>query len=273
MGGARPDDAAVAHLADPRLVSALVGLHQQLIDLLAGLYDAGIDAAVHLVVPLAEQLVAGPDDLGIGGLVNLPLLQLVLRLLVEALHGGEVGIPAPLGAGLLLNEPDAGPDVLRAHLHRLLVLIPNREAQVEHGQVGEAAGHIAGGHGGAVAGHGGGDEALAHVGQGIDDQRAALRGRHGAAVGGQAEGLHRVDVGHTGQLVDLRYQENGHQLVGDTQQVGEAGHDLAHGHFVEEHDLLVQLLTVAVLLVALGQKHQILRHIAEDVVGHQMAHL
>ena len=110
------------------------------------------------------------------------------------------------------------------------------------------------------------------MGQRVDDQRAALGGRHGAAVSRQAEGLHRVDVGHAGQLVDLGHQEHGHQLIGDTQQVGEAGHDLPHGHLVEQNDLLVQLGAVAVLLVALGQKHQILRHIAEDVVGHQVAH-
>ena len=272
MGGAGPDDAAIAHLADPRLFTALVGLHQQLVYLPAALHDAGIDAAVHLVVPLAEQLVAGADDLGIGGLVDLPFLQFIPRLLVKALHGGEIGVPAPLGAGLLLNELDARPDILGAHLHRLLVLIPDREAQVEHGQVGEAAGHIAGGHSGAVAGHGGGDKALAHVGQGIDDQRAALGGRHRAAVRRQAEGLHGVDVGHAGELVDLGHQEHRHQLIGDTQQVGEAGHDLAHGHLIEQNDLLIQLGAVAVLLIALGQEHQIFRHIAENVVGHQVAH-
>ena len=272
MGGAAPHDGAVAHLADPRLVPALVGLHQQVVDLAERLDNTGVDTAVHLVIPLAEQLIAGADDLGMGGLVDLPLLQLVLRLLVETLHGGEIGVPAPLGAGLFLDEPDARPDVLRAHLHRLLVLVADGEAQVEHRQVGEAAGHIAGRHGGAVAGHGGGDEALAHVGQGVDDQCAALGGRHGAAVGGQAEGLHRVDVGNAGELVDLGDEEHRHQLVGDTQQVREARHQLSHGHLVEQHHLLVQLAAVAVLFVALGEEHQVLRHVAEDVIGHQMAH-
>ena len=143
---------------------------------------------------------------------------------------------------------------------------------MEHRQIREPAGHITGGHGGAVTGHGGGDEALAHVGQGVDDQRAALGGGHRAAVGGQAEGLHRVDIGYAGQLVDLGHQEHGHQLIGDAQQVGEAGHDLAHGHLVEQNDLLVQLAAVSVLFIALGEEHKVLRHVAENVVGHQVAH-
>ena len=144
---------------------------------------------------------------------------------------------------------------------------------MEHRQVGEPAGHIGRGHGGPVAGHGGGDEAAAHMRQSVDDQSAALGGGHGAGIGGQAEGFHRVNIRHAGQLVDLGHQEHRHQLIGDAQQIREARHDLAHGHLVEQDHLLVQLGAVAVLLVALGQEHQVLGHIAEDIVDQQVAHL
>ncbi len=274
MGRAGPHDRAVLHLAlRPRGLAVLVGLEEHLVDLLHGGHNARVDAAVHLVVPLAEQLVAGSDELRAGGLVDLPLLQLQVGLVVEALHRREVGVPAPLGAGRVLNGLDAGLDVLRGHLHGVLVVqVADGEAEVEHGDIGEAAGKVGGSHGGTVAGHGARNEQGAHVRQRVDDQSAALGGRDGAGVGRQTVALDCVDVGDADQLVDLGDEEHGQQLVRDREQIGEAGRDLTHGHLVEGEEHLVELLAVAVLAVSLGEEDQVLRNVAEDLVGDLVAH-
>ena len=273
MRRAGPDDRAVLHLAGPRLFLALVGLEHDLVDLFEGVYNARIDAAVHLIVPLAEQLVARANDLRIRRLVDRPLFELVARLGVEALHGGEVSVPTPLRAGLLLNELDAGLDILGGALYGLFVLVADGEAQMEHREIREAAGHIGGRHGRAVARHGAGDEALAHVRQRIQHQSAAFGGRHRAAVRRQAEALDRVDVRHAGELVDLGDQEHREELIRNADQVGEAGHELSHRHLVEEDDLSVQLGAVAVLRIALRLKDKVLGNVTENVKDHEMAHL
>ena len=73
-------------------------------------------------------------------------------------------------------------------------------------------------------------------------------------------------------LVDLGDEEHGQQLVRDGKQIREAGGDLTHGHFVEGEEHLVELLAVAVLAVRLGEEDQVLRDVAEDLVGDLMAH-
>ena len=262
----------MTHLADPRLILGFISFHEDLADLLAGLDDARVRAAVHLVVPLAEQLVAGAKELRIRALVDFPLLQLILRLFVEALDDGEVVVPIPLGSDGVLNKLDAGLDIVRAHLHGLLVLVTHGEAEVEHRHVGEAACKVGGSHCGAVARHGAGNEAGAHVRQRVNDQSAALGGRHRAGVCRQAVGLDRVDVRHAGELVDLRNEEDRQKLERDARHVREARHDLAHGHFVEQNDLLAQR-AVAVFGVALGEQNEVLSNVAEDIENQKVRHL
>ncbi len=268
-----PDQGAVLHLARrPGGLAFLVGALEHAVHLLHLGQDARVDAAVHLIVPFAEELVAGSDELGAGGAVDLPLLQFEVGLLIEAAHAFEIMLPVPFGAGGVLDGADAGPDVLGAHLDGLLIQVADREAEVEDRDVREAAGEVARGHGGAVAGHGAGDEERAHVGQRVDDQGAALGGRDRAGVGGQAVALDRVDVGDADQLVDLGDEEHGQELVRDGQQVREARGDLAHGHLVEGEEHFVELVAVAVLAVGLGEEDQILGHVAEDGVGGRVAH-
>ena len=124
---------------------------------------------------------------------------------------------------------------------------------MEHGGIGEAAGEVGRCHSGAVARHGAGDKAGAHVRQSVDDQCAALGRRNGAAVSGQTEGLNCIDVRYAGELVDLGDEEDGQQLVRNTEKIGETGHDLTHGHLVEGHEHLVELRAVTVLAVSLGK--------------------
>ena len=107
----------------------------------------------------------------------------------------------------------------------------------------------------------------------VDYQRAAFGRRHRAGISREAEGFHRIDIRHTGELVYFGNEEDRHQLIRNADQVREACHDLAHRHFIKEDDLLVQLSTVAVFLVALGQENKVFRNIAEDIIDHQMAHL
>ena len=59
--GAAPGDGAVAHLVAPGLLLVLVALEEDLVDLLAGLDGTRVEAAVHLIAPLAEQLVGRAD--------------------------------------------------------------------------------------------------------------------------------------------------------------------------------------------------------------------
>ena len=139
VGRAGPYDSAVFHLAAPRLFPALVGLHHNVIDFAEGLHHAGIHTAVHLIVPLAEQLVARAENLRIRRFVDFPLFQLVLRLFIEALHGGEVCIPVPLCAGRLFHEPDTGLDVFRGIFNGFLIFITDREGQMEDRQIREPA--------------------------------------------------------------------------------------------------------------------------------------
>ncbi len=269
---AGPDKCTVLHLAVPSLFAALIGLVEDPADLLLCLEGTRVGAAVHLVVPLAVELVAGTEQLRIGRLVDLPLFKLVLGLGVEALDLGEVGIPVPFGAGALFDVFDARADILGAHLHGGLVHIADREAQVEDRHIGEATGEVGRSHGRTVAGHRTRNEHRAHVGFGVQHQRAALGGRDRAGIGRQAEGFDRVDIGHADQLVDLGHQEHRQQLVRDAEQIGEAGHDLAHRHLVEGDELLVELLAVAVFLIGLGDEHQVFGDIAEDIVDQQVAH-
>ena len=269
---ARPYDCTVLHLARPCFVAILICLADQLADLLTGLNNTGINTAVHLVVPLTEQLVARSEQLRILGLVDLPLLQLVRSLLIKALHSGEVSVPVPFCTGLILDELYAGLDILGGRLQDGLVLVAHGEAEVEHGCVREAACKVRGCHGGTVAGHGAGDKAAAHVGQCVDNQSAALGRRNRAGIGGQTEGLDCIDVRYAGELVDLGDEEDGQQLVRNTAQIGEACHDLTHGHLVKGHEHLVKLLAVTVLAVSLGQKNEVLCNVAEYIVDKQVAH-
>ena len=66
VGRAAPHHRAVLHRVAVGVALLLVGLEHQLADLVEGLHDARLQAAVHLVVPLAEELVAGTDELGCG---------------------------------------------------------------------------------------------------------------------------------------------------------------------------------------------------------------
>ena len=108
--------------------------------------------------------------------------------------------------------------------------------------------------------------------QRVGNECAALRGRNGAAVSGQAEGLNSVNVRHAGELVYLGDEEHRQQLVGEAVQIGEAGHDLTHGHLIEQDGSLVEGLAVAVLLIALCGEHEVLSNVAEHIVNKQMAH-
>ena len=85
----------------------------------------------------------------------------------------------------------------------------------------------------------------------VDDERAALGRRNRAGIGRETEGLDGVDVRDAGELVDLGDQEHRQQLVRDAIQGREAGHDLRHGHLVDQNELAVELVTVAVALIAL----------------------
>ena len=273
MRRAGPDDRTVFHFAGPRLFPALIGLHEDLADLLAGFHDTGIHAAVHFIIPLTEEFVAGTKYLRICRFVDIPLLKLILCLFVEALHGREVGVPVPFGTGLLFNKADAGLHVLRGILNCLFILIAHGECQMEDRQIREAAGHIGRGHNGTITRHGGRDKAAAKMRKSINNKRTAFGGRYRAGIRRQTEGLHRVNVRNAGQLVNLGNEEHRHQLIRNTDQIREAGHDLSHRHLIEENNLFIQLFAVAVLPVTLGQKHQIFRHIAENIINHQMGHL
>ena len=67
-------------------------------------------------------------------------------------------------------------------------------------------------------------------------------------------------------------QEHRQQLVRDAVQGREAGHDLRHGHLVDQNELAVELVTVAVALIALGENDKVLSDVAVDAVGELVAH-
>ena len=141
-----------------------------------------------------------------------------------------------------------------------------------HRDIGEAAGEVAGCHDGAVTRHGAGDVAAAQMRQGVDDERAALGRRNRAGIGRETEGLDGVDVRDAGELVDLGDQEHRQQLMRDAVQSREAGHDLRHGHLVDQNELAVELFAVAVASVALGKNDKVLSDVAVDAVGKLVAH-
>ena len=143
---------------------------------------------------------------------------------------------------------------------------------MEGRQLGEAAGHIGGGHGRAVAGHGGGDEAAANVRQSVNDKRTALGGRDGAGVGRQTVGLDSVNVGDAGELVEHGQQEHGHELIRDTQHIREAGHKLTHGHLIEENETLIEGTAVAIFAVALCEQNKSFCDEAVHAVYQLVAH-
>ena len=131
VGRYGPDDRPVTHLSAPGLLAVLVRLHHQAVDLVEGLQDARVDSAVHFIIPLAEELVAGTDELRIRRLVDFPLAELVLCLLVEPLHSSEISVPVPLCTGLILDELDAGLDILDRIVDDRFVLVAYREGKVE----------------------------------------------------------------------------------------------------------------------------------------------
>ena len=108
--------------------------------------------------------------------------------------------------------------------------------------------------------------------QSVDNQCAALGGGNGAGVGGQTVGLNRIDVGNAGELVYLGDEEHAEKLMGEAVQVGEAAHDLTHGHLVEQNGALVESAAVTVLLVGLGGENEVLCDVAEYIIDEQMAH-
>ena len=249
----------------------LVGLEHQLADLVEGLHDARLQAAVHLVVPLAEELVAGTDELRIRGGVHFPLLHLHLRLLVEAADDGEVVLPIPLLTGDLLDPLDAVPHILRAALDGILVVVADGQRERE-GRELEAAVLVAGGHVGAVAGGGGGDEAEAAVRQGVQDGAATFARRHRAGVRRQAVALDGVDIRDADELVELGDEEHRDELVGDADEPRETGHHLSHGHLVEEHELVVYLVVAADATVGHQQRGDDVLDVAVHVGQQQAVH-
>ena len=213
----------------------LVGLHHGLADLALRLQTFGEQAAVHLVVPLTEQLEGGTDQLRIMGLVDLPLLHLESGALVHLLHGGEVSVPVPGLTGETLDPVDAVLHVGSRHLGGVLVVVTDGHAQrVARHELAEAAILEGRRHDGTVARHGGGDEALAAHRVLVLDRAAALSRRQRAGIGREAVALDGVDVRDEGQLVHFGDHEDRDHLVRDAEQVREAGHHLRHRHFVEK---------------------------------------
>ena len=251
VGRAAPDECAVLLIAaDVCGQLLLVGLHHGLADLALRLQTFGEQAAVHLVVPLTEQLEGGTDQLRIMGLVDLPLLHLESGALVHLLHGGEVSVPVPGLTGEALDPVDAVLHVGSRHLGGVLVVVTDGHAQrVARHELAEAAILEGRRHDGTVARHGGGDEALAAHRVLVLDRAAALSRRQRAGIGREAVALDGVDVRDEGQLVHFGDHEDRDHLVRDAKQVREAGHHLRHRHFVEHDDALVDLLVAADLCV------------------------
>ena len=207
---------------------------------------------VHAAGEMVEKHAVDPErltrHLRVGRAVDLPLLQLVLRLLVVDLHGAEKRVPVEGFAGLLLDEADEPPQLLDGVvLHRLLI-VADGYAEVVRRKVevpilirrrGDAA----------VARHVAGDKARAELGILVAQGAAGLGRGQGADVGRDAEVLGRVEVRRRDLLVEDGAQKHRQHLRRQVDEVREAGHDLAGDELVKEHDLLRQFVAGVEVLV------------------------
>lgn len=207
---------------------------------------------VHAAGEMVEKHAVDPERLArhlrVGRAVDLPLLQLVLRLLVVDLHGAEKRVPVERLAGLLLDEADEPPQLLDGVvLHRLLI-VADGHAEVVRREV-EVPVLIRRRGDAAVARHVAGDKARAELGILVAQGAAGLGRGQGADVGRDAEVFGRVEIRRCDLLVEDGAQKHRQHLRRQVDEVREAGHDLARDELVKEHDLLRQFVAGVEVLV------------------------
>ena len=244
---ARPLDAAVAHCGRAGLFLP-VAAHHDAVDTAVGVEKARVHAAREVV----EKHTVDPEGLAghlrIGRAVDLPLLQLVLRLTVVDLHGLEERVPVEGLAGLLLDEADEPAQLLDSVvLHRVLI-VADRHAVIVRREV-EIPVLIRRRSDAAVARHVAGDKARAELGILVAQGAAGLGRGQGADVGRDAEVFGRVEIRRRDLLVEDRAQKHRQHLRRQVDEVREAGHDLSGDELVKEHDLLRELVAGVEMLV------------------------
>ena len=244
---ARPLDAAVAHRGGAGLF-LLVAAHHDAVDAAVGVEKMRVHAAGEMVEKHAVDPERLARHLRVGRAVDLPLLQLVLRLLIVDLHGLKERVPVERLAGLLLDEADEPPQLLDGVvLHRLLI-VADGHAEVVRREV-EVPVLIRRRGDAAVARHVAGDKARAELGILVAQGAAGLGRGQGADVGRDAEVFGRVEVRRRDLLVEDGAQKHRQHLRRQVDEVREAGHDLARDELVKEHDLLRQFVAGVEVLV------------------------
>ena len=244
---ARPLDAAVAHRGGAGLF-LLVAAHHDTVDAAVGVEKMRVHAAGEMVEKHAVDPERLARHLRVGRAVDLPLLQLVFRLLVVDLHGAEKRVPVEGLAGLLLDEADEPPQLLDGVvLHRLLI-VADGHAEVVRREV-EVPVLIRRRGDAAVARHVAGDKARAELGILVAQGAAGLGRGQGADVGRDAEVFGRVEIRRRDLLVEDGAQKHRQHLRRQVDEVREAGHDLAGDELVKEHDLLRQFVAGVEVLV------------------------
>ena len=226
----------------------LVTAHHDAVDAAVGVEKVRVHAAGEVVEKHAVDPERLARHLRVGRAVDLPFLQLVLRLLIVDLHGPEERVPVERLAGLLLDEADEPSQLLDGVvLHRLLI-VADGHAEVVRREV-EVPVLIRRRGNAAVARHIAGDKARAELGILIAQGAAGLGRGQGANVGGDAEVFGRVEVRRGDLLVEDGAQKHRQHLRRQVDEVREAGHDLARDELVKEHDLFRQLVAGVEVLV------------------------
>ena len=226
------------------LVGALGELGYLAVNILKGL-DLAADGHV---VGLSVEGEVGAEYLRVIGLVHLKPLETALGGVVDALGALEICVPIPL-----LAKCDGVLDLLCCVVLHVVLAVTQGGGKLEHGDAVlklKTLGDNAVAEQRAVAGGVALDGAGAEHGRVVVDGDAGFCLGHRADVARKAVFLRDVDVMLRCVLVQKHGDVGGRGLAAKTLQGREAHHDGGHLVFIDENDLVGELLVVADAAVA-----------------------
>ena len=234
------------------VVLLLVALAHDLDDLAVHLVEVGVLPVDRLPGVEAVERLGDAGQGGVGGLEEVPLLQLNGVLLVDELGVLEELVPVPFHAVVLLHEGDGVLQRLAGVGQGLGIVVLHGQG---HGEVrlADAAALEHGGGLGGVAGHVGGEHHLAEDREGVIDGDAGLRRAAGADVRRQADGFGHVDVIGLDVLVHIADDELGQGLQREGVETLEALEEERGDRLVVGDNLITVRAAAQALVIGEGE--------------------
>lgn len=175
------------------------------------------------------------------GLLNIPLMEVAIELLIVNVHCFKEGFFVKFFARLLLDELNHFLDFVDGVLLYAFFVIAQRNVVNVRGKL-ETSVLEGVCHNRAVARHIAGNHAATDLREIVLDRNACLCARKRTYVCGYAVVFDGVDVRRHDLLIDHTRKEYGHRLHGHDFKVGETRHKLNGNEFVHANDFLLLLL-------------------------------